>query len=307
MPSHATALAPSYVGHLAAMEPLELAVAGYLARYTGSTFKDYRYDLSIYLDWCARNGLPPLQAKRPHLELYLRWLEQTGWAEATRARRYGTVAGFYKYAAMDEIIDKDPTLAVTRPRVDWQRQRRTVLNDVQYAALLDQARRTSPTAHALVALLGLRGLRIAEATSLNIEEMGVRSGYDTVRFIGKGGKYAELSLPVPVMRAVRDCIGQRTDGPILTTRTGNRMDRSGARRLLIRLAKAAGIPSEISPHSLRRTFATSAFRQGIPAREIQQAMRHSNLNTTIRYDVRGDNPDRDAAHRLAGHLAGMTD
>jgi integrase/recombinase XerD len=302
-----TALMPTDVGHLAAMDPLELSLAGFLARYKGGTFREYRHDMRVYFDWCARNGLHPLQAKRPHLELYVRWLEQTGLAPATIARRYGTVAVYYRVAAMDELIQRDPCLGVTRPKVDWQRQRRTVLNDVQYAALLTAARNDSPTAHALVALLGLRGLRIAEACSLNVESMGVRSGYDTVRFIGKGDKYAEVTLPVPVMRAVRECIGDRTAGPILTTRTGARMDRSAARRLLRRLARQAGVPEEISPHTLRRTFATSAFRQGIPAREIQSAMRHANLNTTVRYDVRGDNPDRDAAHRLAGHLAGMTD
>jgi integrase/recombinase XerD len=72
--------------------------------------------LRTFLGWCQERGLRPLQAQRPHLELYLRWMEQQGYAAATIGRRFTTVAGFYCYAVLDGHCPSDPAVAVTRPK-----------------------------------------------------------------------------------------------------------------------------------------------------------------------------------------------
>ena len=307
MPAHRTQqLATVTVGHLDQMAPLDLSIAGFLARYKGSTFKDFRTDLQHYLTWCAQHGLPPLQATRPHLELYVRWLEQTGWASATVARRFGTVALFYKYATMDEIIVRNPCLNVTRPQIRRDEQKRTFLTPLEFAGFLASARLSGPQDHALAALLGLSGLRIAEACGLDIEDLRVVNGYDTLHFIGKGNKPAIVPLPIPVMRAVREAIGTRTSGPILLNSLGRRLDRAAASRAIHRIAKAAHVKTEISPHSLRRTFCTSGLVSGVPLRDMQIAMRHSSPSTTAIYDMASGSADRHASHRVASYLAGMT-
>jgi len=71
--------------------------------------------------------------------------------------RFGTVAGFFKYAVLDDHLQDNPALAITRPRVSWESQRRTVLHPPEYAALLTAARQDGPQSHALVALLGMLG------------------------------------------------------------------------------------------------------------------------------------------------------
>jgi integrase/recombinase XerD len=104
-------------------DPTQLAALSFLARYRGDTLRAYTQDLRIFLGWCAERDVEPLQAQRPHLELYLRWMEQRGLAPATIGRRFTTVAGFFRYAVIDGHCDKDPSLAVTRPRVPWEGQR----------------------------------------------------------------------------------------------------------------------------------------------------------------------------------------
>lgn len=131
MTSDSNALSTLQIGFLEAFAPLDRAVAGFLARYRGTVFLDYRTDLRHFTDWCAVHGLAPLQAGRPHLELYVRWLEQQGWASSTVARRFGTVALFYRYATLDELIAKDPALNVTRPQVRRDEQRRTFLTPLE--------------------------------------------------------------------------------------------------------------------------------------------------------------------------------
>jgi len=144
------------------MEPSDVAVAGFLARYREPTLSAYRRDLRCFWQWCADHQVEPLAVRRPHLELYLRELEQRGCAPATVSRRLSTVAGLFKYAVIDELVATNPSLAVTRPRVPWEGQHRTVLHPLEFAAVLSAARRHGDTAHGLVALLGMLGLRVSE-------------------------------------------------------------------------------------------------------------------------------------------------
>jgi integrase/recombinase XerD len=310
--SDATALVPADLGRLAELDPLAFAVNAFLARYRGATLREYQRDLNIYLDWCRRVGLHPLQALRPHLELYIRWMEQqcssqTGqpWKSATVARRYGTVRTFYKYAAIDDLIPKDPAIAVTPPQVRDSEQKRTYLTALEYGRFLAAAAELGPREHALAALLGTNGLRISEACMLNIEDMTVERGYDTIHFVRKGGKPAAAPLSVPVMRAVRAAIGDRTQGPILVNRDGRRMDRAAAARMIRRIATAARVTTDISPHSLRRTSATTLLAIGTPLRDVQLLLGHASPNTTIVYDRGEGNADRHASHRLASYISGI--
>jgi site-specific recombinase XerD len=295
-----TELAPNY------LDVTRVAIASFLARYRQPTLTAYTQDLKAYLAWCQDHEVQVLRVMRGELEMYVRHLEGRGYAAATIARRFGTVATFYKYAVIDGLLPANPATAVSRPKVAWESQKRTTLHPLEFAALLSAARTSSPNDHALVCLLGMLGLRISEACAADIADIRYESGYELLHIVGKGAKPADIPLPIPVLRAVRAVIGDRTGGPILRTRTGGRMDRAGAARALTRVAKAAGIVHPISPHGLRRTFCTAGLLTGIPLRDMQYAMRHADPRTTLRYDMAKANLDRHAAHAVAAYLAGMS-
>ena len=281
------------------------AVASFLARYRDLTLRAYRQDMLAFLTWCAERQLAPLEAERPHLELYLRWMESRGLAPATIGRRFGTVAGFYKSAILDGNATINPTLAVTRPRIAWEGQRRTVLYLLEYAALLTAARQDGPPSHALIALLGMLGLRVSEACSANVTDLRYDSGYELLAIMGKGHKPAQIPLPVPVLRAVHEATDDRKAGPLLLNRAGARMTPAAAAGRLRRLTRVIRLEHPVSPHSLRRTFCTAGLVSGVPRRDRQYAMRHSDSRTTLRYDMSRANLDRHAAHPVAAYLAGM--
>lgn len=312
----ASALEPTEVGFLDIVrrtdtgpsDKLQLAIAGFLSKYKGQTLTGYRYDLNVFLKWCAdpEHYVDPLDAKRGHIELYLRYLELTGWASATITKRYDTVRGFYRAADRDELLTgKDPCRWVERPKIDKEGQRRTYLNSLEFGQFLAAAKEMGPRYHALAALLGLNALRIAEACSLNIEDMTVENGYDVIHFVGKGGGSYAVPLSVPVMRAVQAAIDERPSGPILTTSRKTRMTRSTARRMIKEIAQVAGVNDDISPHSLRRTFATTAIATGVPIRDVQITLRHKSLNTTTIYDRGGNSHDRNSTHRVSSFVSGM--
>ncbi|MGH8895229.1 MAG: site-specific integrase, partial [Actinomycetes bacterium] len=86
-------------------EVLRRAVAGYLARYKGLSRSHTESDLRVYLRWCTERGLDPLAAQRPHVELYVRWMQEVRrFKPSTVSRRMSIVVGFYRTCALDEIL-----------------------------------------------------------------------------------------------------------------------------------------------------------------------------------------------------------
>lgn len=284
----------------------KMALVSFLARYREPTLTAYTVDLRLFIHWCRDHDVEPLRITRGAPEMYVRHLEGVGYAPATIARRFNTVASFFRYAVIDGIIPANPADAVTRPKVAWEGQRRTVLHPLEFAAVLAAARAASPVDHALIALLGMIGLRVSEACNADITELRYQGGYEILHVIGKGAKPADIPLPIPVLRAVREAVGGRSSGPILTTRSGGRMTPSSAARHLHRLARRAGVDHPISPHSLRRTFCTTGLVAGVAIRDMQYAMRHADPRTTLRYDMAKANLDRHAAHAVAAYLSGMS-
>jgi site-specific recombinase XerC len=179
MTTTTTELLPNY------LDVTKLAVTGFLARYRQPTLGAYTLDLRTFLAWCRSNELEMLRVSRAELEMYVRHLESRGHAPATVARRFGTVATFLKYAVIDELIPANPAVAVTRPKVNWEGQKRTVLHPLEFAAMLTAARSSSPTDHALVCMLGMLGLRVSEACNADITDIRYESGHELLHVIGK--------------------------------------------------------------------------------------------------------------------------
>jgi site-specific recombinase XerD len=114
---HRTAVCPS--DHLVPLiDQLRLAVAAYLARFKGSSREHTESDLRCYLAWCADRGLDPLAARRPHLELYIRWMQEIRrFKPSTVSRRFSVTAGFYRTCVIDGLLDHSPAEHVRRPSV----------------------------------------------------------------------------------------------------------------------------------------------------------------------------------------------
>jgi integrase/recombinase XerD len=249
-------------------DQLRLTVAAYLARFKGSSRKHAESDLRCYLSWCGERSLDPLAAWRPQLELYIRWMQEIrGFKPSTVSRRFSVTAGFYRTCVIDALLEHSPAEHVRRPSVPAESPT-LGFTHLQFEALLTAARESSnPCDFALVAMLGLLGLRIFEATAADIGDLGEEHGHRVLRVCGKGTKVILVPLPPAVGRAIDRSIGTRTSGPILLNSRGARMDRHAATRQLRRLAQAAGVPiARPHPHMLRHTFVTTMLDAGVDLR-----------------------------------------
>jgi site-specific recombinase XerD len=137
-------------------EPERLALAGFLAGYTGLTRQAYALDLRQYASWCQQHHIRLFQARRADIECFARDLEARGRARATITRRLRTIAGFYKYAVEEELLDHSPAAHV-RPRLDDESPA-AGLGHNELGALLVAAGLSSPAEHALISLLASTGL-----------------------------------------------------------------------------------------------------------------------------------------------------
>jgi site-specific recombinase XerD len=167
-------------------EPERLALAGFLAGYTGLTREAYALDLRQYASWCQQHQLRLFQARRADIECFARDLEARGRARATITRRLCTIAGFYRYTVEEELLDHSPAAHVRRPRLNYE-SHATGLDRNELGALLVAAGLGRPAEHALISLLALNGLRVSEATSANIGNLGVDRGHRTLVIKRKGG------------------------------------------------------------------------------------------------------------------------
>ena len=198
---------------LAVIEPAfseaeKLALAGFLAGYSGMTREAYTLDLRQFTAWCRQRQLRLFAVRRADIELFARDLEAAGRARAAVTRRLSAIAGLYTYAVEEDLLDHSPAAHVRRPRIDYE-SRAAGLDRNEVGALLVAAGLGTAAEHAPISLLALNGLRVSEATGADVEALGTARGHRTLAITGKGGKKAVIPLAPRTARAVDLAIGDR--------------------------------------------------------------------------------------------------
>ena len=299
--------------------------AAWLARRTPNTQREYRADLGHWWQWCDRCGVDPLAARMMHMDAWIAYQRAHGVrgdglpaAEASIARRVAAVSSWYKYLYRNTKDDPRP-LAFTnpadtdgRPIIDPDNSGTVGLSTAEADRLCLAADADGPRSSALIRLLLYGGLRCGSALSAGIGDLGHDRGYRTLAVHGKGGKTRRVPIPAALGEAIDAYLAARGNprtGLLFVTRTGKRLSEPYLYDLVRRLARNAHIPAapDLSPHSLRHTFATDYLDAGGNLRDLQDAMGHADPRTTRRYDRSRHNLDRHPAHVLATRFGARRD
>ncbi len=286
------------------------------------TAKAYRVDLALWLPWLAERDLDLLDVNRGAVLEWLADLAARGDSEPTRARRLATVSSFYQYLIELGRTDRNPAAIGKnqRPKVDRKKSHTLALSGQQAEELLAAADEDGARSAALVALLLYTGARIGEVLAADVEDITQQRGQPVLPIVGKGRRKRPLPLPPVIYDRITAYIATRGDStllpavaaggrprrPLFATKTGRRMSRVQARRILKRIGQRADavapVLDRLSPHALRHSYATDLLAAGVPLRDVQYAMGHADASTTERYDHGDLDLDRHPTYRRAGQI-----
>jgi integrase len=259
---------------------IDSVAAGYLVPYGGSTLVEYRRVVTQWLSWCSEQSIDPMAPTTAQVESWGRWLsEMRGMARSSVRRSLSVVCGLYRHATATGAIPADPCAGVRLPRVPGHSEG-TCLDRGQAALALSIADGMGPDDRALVLLMLLSGLRVSEALGLDVGDWDAPALRVASR---KGGWSQLLAVPERTARTLDTLCSKRSAGALLR-RSGRRMTRAQAASLVCGLGERVGAEG-ITPHSLRRTFATLARDAGVEDSEIMATGGWSSVRMINYYDM----------------------
>jgi len=261
------------------------------------TLAAYQRDLTLYGGYLAGTGSDdPLLADAATLAGFVAWLRDRHgpggkpYAASTIARTLVSVRGLHRFLVREGLASGDPSTEVTGPRP--KRPLPKALRLEQIERLLAAPAGDTPAAlrdRAMLELLYAAGLRISELVDLDVDDADVRAR--TVRCFGKGrkerivpfGALAGAALEAWLVRG-RPALGPSTPALFCNGR-GGRLTRQGGWKIVKRHADRAGLEDDVSPHTLRHSFATHLIDGGADVRVVQELLGHASVNTTQIYTL----------------------
>ncbi len=258
--------------------------------YSPHTITAYRQDLEQYAAFLEREGRPWLEVDRQVARRYLADMQRRGLAPASIARKLAALRSFYAYVVRRGTLPSHPLRALGTPKQPQRLPR--YLSVEETVALLMTPDLSTPQGwrdRAILELLYASGLRVGELVSLDMGD--VDFGRRELRVQGKGGRERLAVVGRPALRALRDylregrprLVGKRPCPALFLNRLGGRLSDRSVRTIVSRYADLAGIDGQVSPHTLRHTFATHLLEGGADLRIVQELLGHARLTTTQRY------------------------
>lgn len=310
-------------------DPYERLATAFLLGYGVNSAKSYAGDLRTWWSWCLACGVHPFDARRHHVDAWVRsmqlpaassaTLEEGEAAEAPKGpmksasirRRLSAVSKLYKYGIECEVLTYSPVEHIQRPKASNETDSIGLPAEVQ--ALIDAAAARSLLHRALITLLAYNGLRIDEALGADFGDFTYSGGHRVLRITRKGGTRATVPIAPTTARALDEYLASRQQplqGPLFTSQrnAAARLPYRTAYGMIGQLAKAAVLPAadQVTPHTMRHTFITESLAAGAPLQDVQDAAGHKDPATTRRYDRNRLSHDRHPTYAFAAHLARST-
>lgn len=262
-----------------------------------NTISAYRNDLGQFVAHLRNEqGMGAWSAvTQDNLVNYLLHMRERQYASSTIARKTAALKSFFHYLTEQSIVATDPSELLTSPKVDKYVPRAITPTEVE--RLLAQPMKSSGAEalrdRAMLETLYSTGVRVSELVSFDVAS--VELSQERVRCAGKGGRERLIPLKPSAVRALRDYLGRgrariardSDDTALFLNHRGQRLTRQGFWLILKGYARQAGI-MDITPHTLRHSFAAHELHKGAELRSVQQILGHVSISTTQVYQQLAD-------------------
>ncbi|MCJ7806359.1 MAG: site-specific tyrosine recombinase XerD [Clostridia bacterium] len=265
-----------------------LAVEKGLAK---NTLESYRRDLDKFIAFMHKQKITsPEMVDQKALNLFIGDLKKNGRATSTISRCIASIRSFFTFLLQEGIIENNPALDLASPRIEKKLPR--VLTTGEVDLLLDQPKLGEHNGlrdKAMLELLYASGIRVSELVGLNITDFDPKVGY--LRCLGKGMKERIVPIGSMSVNCVSAYLGnsreklldKNGETALFVNHHGKRMSRQGFWKILKKYARKSNIKGEITPHTLRHSFATHLLENGADLRSVQEMLGHSDISTTQIY------------------------
>ena len=254
------------------------------------TIRNYGVDLReffSFLDGKALAEVDPLAIRG-----FLAHLKSRSQAKATLSRKLAALRSFFKYLTRENYLKTNPVLGISTPKREKKLPHFLDVNEVTHLLEAPSGKNwEGKRDRSILETLYSSGVRVSELVGLNRGDVDLVSGLLKIR--GKGKKERIVPVGEKALQAVRGYLESaaahfrgKTDGaqaPLFLNRSGRRLTDRSVRRMLVKYARRISLKNDVSPHTLRHTFATHMLDRGADLRSVQELLGHANLSTTQIY------------------------
>ena len=267
------------------------------------TLKAYTQDLKEFSAFIDKK---PKNIDNLDIRTFLASLYHRNLKKSSISRKLASIRSFFKYLHREGHVKSNPAKLVSSPKVPKNLPKFLTIDEVFSLVETPKGETFKPTRdRAIIELLYSCGLRVSELTSLDISDLDIKE--TIIRVKGKGRKERIMPIGTKAMEAIKNYLPERislkkkSPGLFLNNR-GGRLTQRSVRRILVHYSRMINLTGDLSPHTLRHTFATHLLHEGADLRSIQELLGHSSLSTTQKYthlDIRQLTEVYDKAHPMA--------
>ncbi|MDE6655735.1 MAG: site-specific tyrosine recombinase XerD [Anaeroplasmataceae bacterium] len=260
-------------------------------RLSANTISAYMTDLELYGEFLVKyQGLKDITfVTEDHINKYIASLKRADLSKQTISRKIIAIREFHKFLYSEKIANTDPAKFIDLPKPS--KPLPVVLSKEEMNKMLESIETDTPLGlrnKAMIETLYASGLRISELVGLSIADIHLREKYIVV--VGKGDKERMVPLGDMAVIALRNYIekgrpflSKKPGNTLFYNYQGNPISRQSLYKYIVKLAQDNGILKEISPHTIRHSFATHLLEGGTDLRIVQELLGHEDISTTQIY------------------------
>lgn len=255
--------------------------------YSNNTIASYERDLNKFLEFTKDKSIDKISSE--DLKLFIKSLNKNNLNEKSISRNISSIKSFYKFLVISNYIKNNPSDTLFIPKI--KKSLPDILTEDEVFKLLDIKLNDnfSYRNKAMLELMYATGLRVSELIDLKLQDVDLRE--DIIRTMGKGNKeriipigdFAKEYLEKYINEYRGSMLKRNSCEYIFLNNHGNKMTRQGFFKILKRIAKEKNINKDLSPHTLRHSFASHLLKYGADLRTIQELLGHSDISTTQIY------------------------
>ena len=254
-----------------------------------NTVASYLRDVTQFADYLTARGLELLEASAETVQAYMDWMLSRGKSAASVTRFLASVKSFYNFQIFSGKLKANPAKGIAAAKV--KRKYPEILTSREVDLFLEQPQCVDAKGfrdHAMLELLYATGIRVSELITLDLDDLNLAAG-----FIHCSGKGRERIIPLyrTAVKALQDYVWKirpqlvsgEEETALFANMNGERMSRQGFWKIIKHYQGKAGIQKEITPHTLRHSFAAHLLENGADLRSIQEMLGHADISSTQIY------------------------